>query len=162
MKKQMFKILALLIFYILFINSCAFEPVEPEEQPSLMNAIVGSYPDPELSDNSYFDEIDDSTNLIIKSDYTYSLFFRGYRNQKDYTIRENGSFEVHQSKYDKNCGKALCFPYYEGKITFYPESKQSYGGQFTYYEINKAFSYQQFITMITENSIGIRFAGWRK
>ena len=52
--------------------------------------------------------------------------------------------------------------YYEGIITFYPEGKKSYGGEFTISQHYETLNFRNPITLITEKRYGISFNGWEK
>ena len=105
MKKSIYKII-LLIFCLAFFNNCVNEP----EDPSIMEYIVGTFTrtNASLDIISQIDEHDNidkdnSTHFILKSDYTYSLNFKGYSKFMDSTIviNQNGTFEIGQTYYYK-------------------------------------------------------------
>ncbi len=166
MKKQLFKIVVLLIFCLLFFQNCATEPEEPYPPP-IMEWIVGTYLSPEAHianiSHGYNDfRVDNSTIIILKSDYTYSLYFKGYSNYMDsmIVISQVGTFEIESCKWvEENSGFYL--KYYEGTIWFYPENENRWGSGFIMSKKDFLYFFWD-ANLITKDGVVICFDSWRK
>ncbi len=160
MKKQLFKIVVLLIPCLLLFNNCIAEPEDPP--PPLMEWLVGTYNNTEAYSASTYSRIetDSSSNLIINADYTYSLFFKGYSNRMDSTlvISQIGAFNIDSTKWvdEKNTWN---FKHYEGTIWFYPENENRWGSGFIVYHKNSLI-FSGYAKLVTKDGVEIEFVNW--
>ena len=173
MKKQIYRII-LLILSLVFFNNCVTEPEDPPPPPPLMEWIVGTYHSPfaklaNISYNKNSIEIDSRSNLIIKSDYTYSLFFKGYSHFMDSTIViiRYGTFRIPSYKWDEISGwsktaKGMYYwTGYVGTIWFYPENYlYQLGGEFHSSKNCLCLDFRPKLS--TEDGVEIEFSYWKK
>lgn len=161
MKNDILKIFIGSVFVLQLLSGCG---VEPDERPTDLELLCRTYKSvTAIYNNLSIEIINDSTKLELSSDLTYSLVFLGrtLNGNYNFTIRQEGVFELTNTSYVRNCGEALCNPFLAGTINFISDDGETWGGQFKYIKLNYVLSFQENpIPIFDDNGIKIHFDSW--